>query len=238
MRLFVGTRKGLFIYAHSSAGWTIEKRGFLGDPVLALLPDGRDGKLYAALALGHFGNKLHRSDDNGDSWQEVTTPSYPAKPAEHPDPTPWSLEQIWSLEAGGDDQPGRIWCGTIPGGLFRSDDAGMSWSLNQALWEEPKRGLWQGGGYDWPGIHSIVVDPRNSQHITVGRRVDQLDRWATVLDADADRWGDERRLLDPRHQHAGGPIPVGDRENRASARNPSDAPTDGVQLCLQDQYLL
>ena len=168
MRLFVGTRKGLFIYAHGSAGWAIEKRGFLGDPVAALLPDRRDGKLYAALALGHFGSKLHRSDDNGDSWQEVTTPSYPTKPAEHPDLTPWSVEQIWSLEAGGDDQPGRIWCATIPGGLFRSDDAGMSWSLNQALWEEPKRGLWQGGGYDWPGIHSIMVDPRNSRHITVG----------------------------------------------------------------------
>ena len=166
-RLFVGTRKGLFIFAERDAGWEIEQRCFLGDPVGAVLLDGRDGKLYAALALGHFGDKLHRSDDGGASWQEVAAPSYPAKPAEHPDPTPWTLEQIWSLEAGGSDQPGRIWCGTIPGALFCSDDAGMSWSLNQALWDEPTRSLWMGGGFDWPGIHSIVVDPRNSQHITV-----------------------------------------------------------------------
>jgi hypothetical protein len=28
--------------------------------------------------------------------------------------------------------------------------------------------MWFGGGYDYPGIHSICVDPRDSRHVTVG----------------------------------------------------------------------
>src|SRR5262249_62116834 len=78
------------------------------------------------------------------------------------------LDRVWSLEAGGPDQPGVIWCGTIPGGLFRSADRGQSWELVRTLWDNPKRQEWFGGGADLPGIHSICVDPRNSQHIILG----------------------------------------------------------------------
>ena len=44
----------------------------------------------------------------------------------------WSLKLIWALEPGGADQPGVIWCGTLPGGLFKSEDGGDSWALNRA----------------------------------------------------------------------------------------------------------
>jgi hypothetical protein len=37
---------------------------------------------------------------------------------------PWKLKLIWALEPGGPDAPGVLWCGTLPGGLFRSDDRG------------------------------------------------------------------------------------------------------------------
>lgn len=80
----------------------------------------------------------------------------------------WSLEQIWTLETGGPDEPGTLWAGTIPGGLFRSDDGGESWTLNRALWDRPDRREWMGGGYDHAGIHSVMVDPRDSRHVTVG----------------------------------------------------------------------
>ena len=36
-------------------------------------------------------------------------------------PINWSTARIWALAAGGADEPGVIWCGTLPGGLFRSD---------------------------------------------------------------------------------------------------------------------
>ena len=38
----------------------------------------------------------------------------------------------------------------------------------QSLWERPERLEWFGGGYDHAGIHSILVDPRDSSHVTIG----------------------------------------------------------------------
>lgn len=69
---------------------------------------------------------------------------------------------------GGADQPGTIWAGTIPGALFVSRDRGASWELNRSLWGRPEREHWFGGGYDRPGIHSVLVDPRDSRRVGVG----------------------------------------------------------------------
>jgi hypothetical protein len=157
MRLFVATRKGLFVINEK-----IGAPHFLGDPVTAVLQDGRDW--YAALNLGHFGVKLRRSADRGETWEEIAAPTYPPQPSPE-EKTPWKLVQVWTLEAGGD---GSLWAGTIPGGLFRSIDRGASWQLMQDLWQRPERAEWFGGGYDYPGIHSICVDPRDSRRVTVG----------------------------------------------------------------------
>jgi hypothetical protein len=75
---------------------------------------------------------------------------------------------VWSLVAGGADEPGRLWAGCLPAGLFRSDDGGASWTLNAPLWLEPRRRDWFGGGYDHAGIHSVLVDPRDAAHLTLG----------------------------------------------------------------------
>ncbi|GAB4163573.1 MAG: exo-alpha-sialidase [Planctomycetaceae bacterium] len=177
-RLFLGTRKGLIRLDKSSAGWTISKVDFLGDNVSMLLPDSREERLYAALNLGHFGAKLRRSDDGGENWTECAVPVYPegaivgpppfpGPDGKLPDPKPASLSEIWSLETGGADQPGLLWCGTIPGGLFRSTDYGDTWELVSSLWDRPERSQWFGGGKDDPGIHSIYVDPRNSARVLV-----------------------------------------------------------------------
>lgn len=68
---------------------------------------------------------------------------------------------------GGDDEPGALWCGTLPGGLFRSADNGESWEIVRSLWDHPKRKQWVGGGADLPGIHSICVDPNNSRRLWI-----------------------------------------------------------------------
>ena len=62
-------------------GWTAGPPAFLGEPVSAVLEDPRDGAIYAALNLGHFGCKLHRSEDGGKSWEELPAPAYPAEEA-------------------------------------------------------------------------------------------------------------------------------------------------------------
>jgi photosystem II stability/assembly factor-like uncharacterized protein len=168
--IFLGTRKGLFSVKRGSGGWQVASVSFLGVPVTALLP-ARDGATYAAVGHGHFGAKLHRSRDGGETWQEIAAPRWPEKPAGLDDrspvsgkETPWSLEQIWILESAGD----TLWCGTIPGGLFRSNDSGASWSLVRSLWDRPERRQWNGGGYDYPGIHSVCIDPRDDRRMLIG----------------------------------------------------------------------
>ncbi len=167
-RAYIGTRKGLFEIYRTHEAWHIDQQHFLGDPVSMVLSDRRDGALYAALNLGHFGAKLHRRDAGSDSWVEVAAPAFPTKPADSADPVEWTVKQIWSLAAGGPDQPGVLWAGTLPGGLFRSNDRGASWKLVDGLWNVPERAQWMGGGYDVPGIHSICVDPRDSRALLVG----------------------------------------------------------------------
>ena len=171
--LWVGTRKGLFRYdqgaadqSHTDQGRTwaqVGKPAFLAAPVTFVLDDPRDGALFVALSHGHFGCKLHRSEDRGASWVELPAPAFPLSDA----PDAPALELIWSIVPGGADQPGVLWAGTIPGGLFRSDDRGASWQICAGLWDRPERARWMGGGYDHPGIHSILVDPRDSAHVTV-----------------------------------------------------------------------
>src|SRR5262249_56542918 len=83
------------------------------------------------------------------------------------DPHPWWLGKIWVLGPGG--VPGRLWAGTMPGGLFRSDDGGETWTLNDTLWRMPERRQWGGvAGGEQPGIGSVLVDPRNPRDIRVG----------------------------------------------------------------------
>lgn len=169
--LLVSTRKGLFVLRRDAGIWRIAGTAFLGDNVTLALHDRRDGSWYAALNLGHFGVKLHRSSDRGETWSECGVPSYAegdevitgdGKPARKA-----ALKLIWSLESGAADQSGRLWAGTVPGGLFRSDDHGASWQLIRSLWDMPQRSHWFGGGMDEPGIHSICIDPRDASRVHV-----------------------------------------------------------------------
>jgi hypothetical protein len=167
--LLISTRKGLFWVVRKHGKWDIERVDFLGDNVSLTLTDPRNGRHYAALDHGHFGVKLHRSTATG--WEEIAAPVYPPKPdgLEENDmwgrPLVWSTARIWALTAGGSDEPGVIWCGTQPGGLFRSTNHGESWEMIRSLWDHPKRKLWMGGGADLPGIHTILIDPRNSKRV-------------------------------------------------------------------------
>jgi hypothetical protein len=165
----VSTRKGLFKIARAKKGWSVTESGFVGDNVTLALHDKRDGTTYAALNHGHFGIKLHRRQGK-DAWKELAAPKYPEKPEGLVDldgwgkPVNWTTQMIWALEPGGD---GELWCGTMPGGLFRSRDRGDSWELMETLWRHPDRNKWLGGGADIPGIHSICVDPRDSNTVRV-----------------------------------------------------------------------
>ncbi len=163
-RAWVATRKGLFeLRRTGAANWRVERVSFLGEPVTALLPPASGRRMLAALNLGHFGVKVHASDDAGATWSEVATPVYPPQPEGTAGPA-WKLVQIWSLEASRD----VVWAGTLPGGLFRSVDAAGSWQLVESLWHQPGRAEWFGGGYDVPGIHSICPHPTTPGDVLIG----------------------------------------------------------------------
>jgi hypothetical protein len=191
-RLLVGTKKGLFTLRRGAGAtpWRIARFDFEGQRVTMMLNDKRDGALYAAIDGGHFGQKLHKSDDGGKSWVEVTTPAYPkAKAAKGKKAEAPALNLIWSMEAAGKDMPGVIYAGTQPGGLFRSKDGAKTWKLVESLWNTLERPHWMGGGADNPGIHSICIHPEDSRKMKVAVSVggvyasdDGGKTWAATCD--------------------------------------------------------
>lgn len=218
LKVLAATRKGLFTLSRNgahSAPWTVERTDFLADNVSLVCHDKRSGKLYAALDHGHFGVKMHVADGPGAPWAEQATPAYPEKPEDAPDkdmwgnPLPWSTVRVWALEPGGPKEDGVIWCGTIPGGLFRSDDHGASWTMMETLWRHPKRLAWMGGGADLPGLHSVCIDPRNPKIIRIavssGGVWETRDAGATWTNDNSGMWQDhapEESKFDPNGQDA------------------------------------
>lgn len=163
-RAWLCTRKGLIELRRRQGRWGIEQVSFLGEPVTMVLPPSPgSSKLLACLSTGHYGTKLHASSDGGQSWSEIDAPAYPEQPADAPGPA-WKLLQVWSIEQAGNS----IWVGTLPGGLFRSDDHGRRWQLVRSLWDRSERLAWFGGGYDVPGIHSVCPHPSQPTELLVG----------------------------------------------------------------------
>jgi hypothetical protein len=149
-RAWVATRKGLVELRRRAGAWAVERASFVGDPVSMVLPPDARGRMFAALNLGHFGVKVHMSDDAGASWREVAAPAFASQPEGAPGPA-WKVSLVWAMERSG----ATLYAGTLPGGLFCSTDDAQSWQLDEALWNRPERPAWNGGGYDVPGIHSI-----------------------------------------------------------------------------------
>ncbi len=200
--LLLGTRKGTIIVDRTNSGWQPRPIEHAGIPVCYAARDPRDGTLWASLDHGHWGPKLSRSRDGGATWVDVSSLKYPegaryivkvlptpdfdpAAPIGAPEYADASVYKIWNIAFGAAHQPARLYAGSIPGGLFVSDDGGDTWALNRPLWNHESRGgdlfagdatsenCWSGTpasidyGVFEPGIHSIVIDPRNPDHLYV-----------------------------------------------------------------------
>lgn len=141
---------------------------FPGFSINMLFVDKRNGRWWAGISHKHWGQKLHYSDDQGAIWHNATIPKFTGQLL--PDGKPARLRGLWCMQHGGEDHPDRLWLGTDPGGLFRSDDNGRSWQLVESLWNHPSRqeeGQWFGAGSDFPFIHSIERHPQNSDYLYI-----------------------------------------------------------------------
>ncbi len=165
----IGTAKGLIVYEFPEDDTPkLSRIHFAGFSANMVYVDERSGRWWVGLSHRHWGQKLHYSDDGGENWQETALPSFRGKLL--PNGSPAKLRQIWSMAHAGGDRPDRLWVGTDPGGLFYSEDQGESFHLVTSLWDHPTRqteGQWFGAGSDFPFIHSIVVDPRDSDHVYI-----------------------------------------------------------------------
>ena len=165
MPLLLGTRKGLLITDENGA---IISEHFAGVAVSHAMYDPRTKLLWCCLDHGHWGTKLHCSSDMGKTWSEIPAPKYPEGSTRPDDNEPASNSYMWIVQPGGDDQPNRLYIGSEPGALFQSDDNGETFNIVETLWNQPSRTHWMGGGRDHAGVCSIIVDPRDSQHVYAG----------------------------------------------------------------------
>ncbi len=172
LALLVGTRKGAFILRSDTKreNWRIEGPQFLGHIVYHMVLDPRDREtLLMASSTGHLGPTLHRSFDFGKSWEEVKNP--PAFPKSE-DGKGRTVSHTFWLTPGHASEPDVWYAGTSPQALFRSEDNGNTWDSVTGFNDHPMWRKWigdeQDGTPDGPILHSILVDPRDANHLYVG----------------------------------------------------------------------
>lgn len=163
--VFVGTMKGAFILRSSKdrREWTTGGPYFPGRAIYAFIHDQRNGRnrIWTAVNSPFWGSYLSSTDDFGQSWTEPE--AYSIK---FPDESEAALKQIWQLSEGHDSEPDTLFCGVEPAALFRSDDAGASWSLVKGLYNHPHRPQWQPGGGGLC-LHTVLQDPSNKDRMHI-----------------------------------------------------------------------
>ncbi|MEZ5599077.1 MAG: hypothetical protein R3E84_22335 [Pseudomonadales bacterium] len=172
-RLLVATRKGLFTLDNvdDRIRWRLGEPQFLGHIIQHAVLDPRDGQtLLVAAKTGHLGPTIFRSTDAGRTFTEAARP--PAFDKAAPGTAPRVVSHTFWLTPGHASEPGVWWAGTSPQALWRSDDAGQTWSGARGFNDHPDYSLRtedpQGGTPDGPVLHSILVDPRDARHMYLG----------------------------------------------------------------------
>ena len=165
--MLVLTRKGLFVFERGAGGWRMVQPRLPGRPRVDGAADPRDGALYAALDLGHFGAKLHRSTRRRrDLGRDRRAASIPTSPRAASTTTRWAQAVPWTLErsgrstAGGTDAAGAA-LGRHPPRrpVPLATTAASPGSSSGRSGTRPNGKSWFGGGADFPGIHSRLRRP-------------------------------------------------------------------------------
>lgn len=168
--LLIGTRKGAFTLKSDRTRhtWKVSSPIFLGHIIHHVVADPRDRRtMLMAASTGHLGPTLFRSTDAGKTWKESAAP--PAFPKRPENEKGRAVGHTFWLTPCHANEPNAWYAGTSPQGLFRSDDGGATWKPFSYINDDPQYREWMGsvqdGTPDGPKLHSIIVDPRNPQHL-------------------------------------------------------------------------
>jgi hypothetical protein len=159
--ILAGTRKGLFSLRgdENRREWTIEGPELTGWEVFHAVRDPREGTLFACTNSMAYGATVHRSTDEGRSWERTEGLGLPAG-------SELTLERTWHIEPGHVSQPATVWLGAAPGALFRSDDGGASFEPVRGVIEHPTRERWMPGAGGMC-CHSIQADHADPARIYI-----------------------------------------------------------------------
>jgi photosystem II stability/assembly factor-like uncharacterized protein len=172
MKAVLATRKGIIILKKTPSGWDFERTHFDGVRATYVAVDKKSKMIWAGLNHGHWGPKLHVSKDHGKTFEEVGIPQFTDGKTK--------LKEFWAWSK---DSKGRMYVGTDPASLFSSDDQGKTWQLCEGLEKIEHKDRWFGGGTDGSALHSILIDPKDDNHIvcaiSVGGVVETRNRGKT-----------------------------------------------------------
>ena len=181
--IFVGTVKGAFIFHGNAQRRDFKMSGphFPGVSVWsAAYLDGGASRILVGNKSEHWGAMVNWSDDFGRTWNE---------PAEgnikFPREGGMALNAVWALEAATGIGPDVVLAGVDPAAMFRSDDRGETFKVNEGLLNHPDRAKWN-PGFGGLCLHSILVHPTDPKRMYIAissggiyRTDDGGESWST-----------------------------------------------------------
>jgi hypothetical protein len=178
--LLVGTRKGGFIFTSDGRRkyWKLREGPYhKGNEIYHMAYDKRNDAFLASVTSGHWGPTVARKKGIDGEWKiSRTPPRFPKRSG-------LSVKRVWHIEPGPEDDPGEVYAGVEPACLFKSDDGGESWTVNEAMMNQPTRKKWQPGAGGLC-LHTILFNSRKPKrmHIAISavgtmRTDDEGDSW-------------------------------------------------------------
>ena len=131
--LYVAVRDALLVVSDGGDGWAAERR-FAGKSRLMCVTT--DPRHPERVYCGTASEGLWRSDDLGSTWSRV------GEGIIHERVTAVAVGAEESDDGGGDHGESVLYAGTEPTALYRSEDAGDTWSERRALLALPSAPSW------------------------------------------------------------------------------------------------